>query len=111
MRVAFAVLMTAVAALKISDEREEGNWELASDADEMADLANLDLDDIESCWTDDDGLTVCLSDLNSLDSDLGLAQEEAIEGVLSRGDSEGDGSSGDSSGEGSSAESDLELAQ
>ena len=72
MRVAFAVLMTAVAALKISDEGAGEDWELASDVDDA------ELDDI-LCWTEEDGQTVCADDKSSLDSladenDLVLAQ-------------------------------------
>ena len=82
MRVAFAVLMTAVAALKLKDE---GSEEVAC-ADLELDLENVDWenvdwedinwDDIPDCCNDEDGNKVCLEDLSwgdlSLD-DLSLS--------------------------------------
>ena len=81
MRVAFAVLMTAVAGLKIKDE---GTVDCA-DIDWDIDWENVDWEtiDIPDCCNDEDGNEVCWDDLSwddlslsdlSLDTDLELAQ-------------------------------------
>jgi len=82
MRVAFAVLMTAVAALKIADEGTGGDDFDLDDLDwddicDEIDCDEIDWSDLPSCFTDEEGNEICLSDLDldGLDTaDLGLAQ-------------------------------------